>query len=462
MKKKLPTVTPTATAVTITSATPAAVSTKAIETPKASGTDLSSTNTSGIKPIGAKLKPLKIALLGYRSSPFVGGQGIYIKYLSKALSDLGHQVDVFSGPPYPELPSGVNLIEVPSLDLYASVDHTRALRWHHLKSFTDTWEWFAMLTGGFAEPYTFGRRIAKVLAVNNYDIIHDNQSLGYGLLQLQNAGHKVISTIHHPIHRDRDLALAAAPDWQHRLLIKRWYSFIRMQERVVKKLHHITTVSENSKRDIEQYFQSSGDNVSVISNGIDTDLFKPISTATRVPFRLITTTSSDQPIKGLAYLLKALAQLRQEFPAVHLVIVGKLKPGGVNEQLIKKLGLNDAIEFRSGISHPQLVEEYSHACIAVCPSLYEGFGLPAGEAMACEVPVVSSDGGALPEVVGDAGILVAAGDEQALANAIAVLLRDPDGTRALGVAARQHILATFCWQRVAEQLSAYYHSLLKN
>ena len=443
-------------AVTITSPTAAAVSLDTFEA------DLNSANISGNKPTDAKISPLKIALLGYRSSPFVGGQGIYIKYLSKALSDLGHQVDVFSGPPYPELPNGVNLIKVPSLDLYASVDHTRALRWHHLKSLTDTWEWFAMLTGGFAEPYTFGRRIAKLLAVNDYDIIHDNQSLGYGLLQLQNAGHKVISTIHHPIHRDRDLALAAAPDWLHRLLINRWYSFVNMQEQVVKKLHHITTVSENSKRDIEHFFQTSGENVAVISNGIDTDLFKPIATTTRVPFRLITTASSDQPIKGLAVLLNALALLRHEFPAVHLVIVGKLKPGGVNEQLIRTLGLSDAIEFRSGISHQQLVEEYAHTCIAVCPSLYEGFGLPAGEAMACEVPVVSSDGGALPEVVGNAGILVAAGDEQALANAVATLLRDPEGTRALGVAARRHILAKFCWQRVAEQLSAYYQSRLKD
>ncbi|MFT5083276.1 MAG: glycosyltransferase involved in cell wall biosynthesis [Lentisphaeria bacterium] len=406
------------------------------------------------------VKPLKVALLGYRSHPFVGGQGIYLKYLSRALAELGHSVDVISGPPYPELDKNIGLIKIPSLDLFAHTNHVRALQLKHLRSFTDTFEWWSMLTGGFAEPYTFGRRVKKILAKNDYDIIHDNQSLSFALLKLQQNGFNVVSTIHHPIHRDRQIALDAAHTWGLRLLVKRWYSFLSMQQKVVAKLRHVVTVSDASQKDIAHYFKRPTSTTAVISNGIDTHTFCPHPEIIRKPFALITTASADQPLKGLVFLLEALAQLQKDFPDIELLVIGKLKPEGTTATLLKKLNLGNSVSFASGISTEDLVLRYAAASIAVCPSLYEGFGLPAGEAMACELPLISSDGGALPEVVGDAGIVVKAGDSTAIAEKLRWLLNNPVQAAHLGQQGRARIVTHFSWRKVAHQLSHYYLDML--
>jgi len=401
---------------------------------------------------------LNIALLGYRSHPHVGGQGIYIHYLSKALVELGHNVDVISGPPYPELDSRVQLIKLPSLDLYAVKHPARALRFKHLLSFTDFYEWWSKVSGSFAEPYTFGRRLVKYFKQHKpaYDIVHDNQSLCYGLLQLQKKNYTVVATVHHPITRDRDLALDAAKGWGHRWLIKRWYSFLTMQKKVVQQLAYITTVSKQSQRDIADAFQCPAEKIHVIPNGIDTDIFTPLIDIPHNPWRIITTASSDQPIKGLSILLQALARVRSEFPQVKLVVIGKLKEGGVTESELKKLQLESCVEFISGISTEQLVKQYAIAKFAVVPSLYEGFGLPAGEALACGVPLICSDGGALPEVVGDAAYKVKAGDVGDMANALRALLSNDELCTQLSIAGRQHSLQHLSWPIVAEQLIAYY------
>ena len=417
-------------------------------------------NNNALKALAPFERPLKIALLGYRSDPHVGGQGIYLHYLSRALYQLGHEVHVYSGPPYPNLASGVKLIKVPSLDLYASENHVRALRWQHLRSFTDTWEWFAMLTGGFAEPYTFGRRILKTLQRQHYDVIHDNQSLCYGLLTLQKLGLPVVSTIHHPIHRDLQHALQAANNWRHALLIKRWYSFLRMQERVAAKLEHVITVSQQSRLDIEHFFKREPSRTHVVANGIDTDTFKPLPEVARKNHQLITTASSDQPLKGLAVLLESFAELQKEIPSLKLVIVGKIPSDGPSSKLIQDLNLTEHVQCFTGISTQELVKLYAESTLAVVPSLYEGFGLPLGEAMSCGVPVVSSDGGALPEVVGKAGLVVSAGSAAALTQAIKALLQHPLQRQQLGRKARQRIVENFCWQQVAQQLTDYYRQIL--
>ncbi len=406
------------------------------------------------------IKPLKIALLGYRSHPFVGGQGIYIKYLSAALAALGHQVDVYSGPPYPNVEDSVRLIKVPSLDLFEQPDHVTALRPKHLLSYTDTIEWLSMLTGGFSEPYTFGRRIKRILRNRDYDIIHDNQSLSYGLLDLQNRGARVVSTIHHPIHRDREIALAAAPKKSDRLLIKRWYSFLRMQNKVALKLKHVVTVSHASQKDIAQFFKRCPSKTEVITNGIDTHAFKPNDQIKRKPFRIITTASSDQPLKGLTFLLQAIAKLKPQFPDIHLQVIGKLKENGESQKLIQKLGIGDAISFTSGISTEKLVEHYAESSVMVCPSIYEGFGLPLGEAMACGLPVITTDGGALPEVAGDAGLIVKSGDSDAIANKLETLFRNPAFAIHMGQKARKHIENHYSWSMVANKLSQYYQSII--
>lgn len=405
---------------------------------------------------------LRIALLGYRSHPHVGGQGVYLHYLSKALVELGHNVDVISGPPYPELDSRVNLIQLPSLDLYAVKHPTRALRFKHLFSIADFYEWWSKLSGGFAEPYCFGRRLVGYFKKHKpqYDIVHDNQSLCFGLLQLQRRGENIIATVHHPITRDREIALQAATTKGQHLLINRWYSFLTMQGQVVRKLDHVITVSQQSQQDIAMAFARPMQKITVIPNGIDTEIFKQKPNIQRKPFHIITTASSDQPLKGLSVLLNALAQLRSEFPELTLLVIGKLKPDGVTEKELSALKLTDCIEFKTGIGTEELVNEYAQAKIAVVPSLYEGFGLPAGEALACGIPLICSDGGALPEVVGDAALMVKAGDIAELVQAIRQLLNSETDCEALSRAGRVHSLQHLSWQVVGEQLSDYYRQII--
>jgi glycosyltransferase involved in cell wall biosynthesis len=407
-------------------------------------------------------RSLRIALLGYRSAPFSGGQGVYLNYLSKALVAAGHRVDVISGPPYPHLDSAVQLIELPSLDLF--VNGLNSIRWHHLKSMTNIIEWLSKLTGGFAEPYTFGRRAVKYLKEHghNYDLIHDNQSLSDGMLQLQRMGLPLVTTVHHPITSDLRIALAAAKSWQERLLIKRWHSFLTMQKRVVKQLHNIVTVSDCSRQDIARDFAIQPAGIGVVYNGIDTETFRPIEGVQRRPLRLMATASADAPLKGLRYLLRAYAQLLKRYPDLELLLVSKPRPGGKTERLIRHLGIADKVQFVSGITTDEMVRYYAEACIAVVPSVYEGFGLPAGEAMACGVPVVSTDGGALPEVVGDAGLVVPAKSVVGLVDAIDDLLQNPEKRDRLAVAGRQRIVEKFCWQVCAAQMVDYYEQVLTN
>ncbi len=411
-------------------------------------------------PEALALRPLRIALLGYRSKPHAGGQGVYIKYLSKALVDAGHTVDVISGPPYPELDPRVRLIQLPSLDLFENGLYS--LRPRHLRSMSNIIEWLSKLTGGFAEPYTFGRRVVKYLREHGgeYDLIHDNQSLSYGMLHLQAMGLPLVTTVHHPITSDQRIALAAARRWHQRLLIRRWHSFLRMQQKVITQLHHVVTVSDCSRQDIARDFGLQPAGIALVHNGIDTEEFRPLPEVARQPLRLMATSSADAPLKGLRYLLLALARLLPRYPELELLLVSKPEPGGRTERLIERLGISAHIRCVNGISTADMVRYYAEAAIAVVPSIYEGFGLPAGEAMACGVPVISTNGGALPEVVGDAGVLVPVRDAEALAEAIDSLLQDPQRRATLGTAGRQRILEQFSWDVCARDMEAYYRKVI--
>ncbi|MEH6515687.1 MAG: glycosyltransferase family 4 protein [Halioglobus sp.] len=413
-----------------------------------------------ITPLSVAEKPLRIALLGYRSAPFGGGQGVYLNYLSKALVDAGHSVDVISGPPYPHLDARVRLIELPSMDLFEN--GLGSLRLHHLRSMSNIIEWSSKLTGGFAEPYTFGRRALKYLRRHrqDYDLIHDNQSLSYGMLQLQREGFPLVTTVHHPVTSDLRIALGAAPRWHQRLLIRRWHSFLGMQKKVVKQLRNVVTVSDCSRQDIARDFGLQPAGISLVYNGIDTETFRPLPQVQRLPMRLMATASADAPLKGVRYLLRAYAKLLQQFPELELLMVSKPQPGGRTERLVAKLGLTDKVKFVSGISTQEMVHYYAQASIAIVPSVYEGFGLPAGEAMACGVPVVSTNGGALPEVVGEAGVIVPAKSVDALADAIGDLLADEQRRAELSVAGRQRILEKFSWQVCAAEMVNYYRLVL--
>ena len=424
------------------------------------GSPADTTELIGEQLHSASQKSLKICLLGYRSQPYGGGQGIYIKYLSKALVDAGHQVDVISGQPYPHIDPRVNLIKMPGMNLFET--GLGSLRPHHLMSMTNIIEWTGKLTGAFSEPYCFGRRVFKYLKRygRHYDIIHDNQCLSWGMLKLQKQGFPLVSTIHHPITSDLQIALNAASDWKERLLIRRWHSFLTMQKKVSRQLDNVVTVSQRSRQDIAHAFDIPVDRINLVYNGIDTAEFRPMPEVASKPFRIMATASADAPLKGVRYLLEALAILAIEYPAIELLMVGQPQAGGDTEALIRKLQLHDRIRCVSGISTEQLVTYYAEARLVVVPSVYEGFGLPAGEAMACGVAVVSTDGGALPEVVGDAGIQVPVKDGAAIARAVAVLLDDDLKREKLALAGRNRIEALFCWTKAASQMTDYYQQVL--
>ena len=405
---------------------------------------------------------LKICLLGYRSNPYSGGQGIYIKFLSKALVDAGHSVDVISGEPYPELDERVRLIKLPGLNLFEADNHITALRPKHLLSYTDFFEWFSMLTGGFPEPYTFGRRLVQYFKRHqpDYDIVHDNQSLCYGTLQLQKMDVPVITTIHHPITSDLRIALQSADTWKLRLLIKRWHSFLKMQKKVVRQLDNLVTVSRASRQDIATDFGISETKLNIVHNGIDTGMFRPIPSIEPDEFNVMATASADVPLKGLDYLIRAISILTDEIPELKLTVLGKLKEDGTTAKLIKELGLESRIHFHSGLSSQDVAELYANASCAVVPSIYEGFGLPAGEAMACGVPVISTNGGALPEVVGDAGITVPTRDHLALADAIRTLLTDSNLRHSLAAKGRARILDLFSWEVASGDMVQLYRDVI--
>jgi glycosyltransferase involved in cell wall biosynthesis len=396
--------------------------------------------------------PLRIAFLSYRSDPRVGGQGVFLAQAAQALVRRGHQVDVLSGPPYPDPVEGVRLIKLPSLDLYNQPhDGHRALRWRHLTSWTDTAEFFGHLSGKFMEPWSFGRRAARYLRDHraDYDVVLDNQSLASGLLDIRRAGLPVVGVIHHPIRRDLELALAAEPAWGMRWLKRRWYGFLAMQEHVAPRLDQVIVVSQASGRDVAKLLGVTARAMSVIPLGIDQEVFRPLPDISRRRNRLLTTASADVPLKGLAYLIEAYSDLRKTRPDLELVVIGKLREGPTAE-LIDSLGLAGQVQFISDLTREQVVEEYAKATLCITPSLYEGFGLPAAEALCCGAPVVVTDGGSLPEVVGDAGVVVRKADAGALAHAIGQLLDDPDRRIEMMAAGRRRAREHFSWARAAE------------
>jgi glycosyltransferase involved in cell wall biosynthesis len=203
--------------------------------------------------------------------------------------------------------------------------------------------------------------------------------------------------------------------------------------------------------------------VAVVPIGVDPLRFKPLPEVARIPGRIMTTASADVPLKGLVPLLEGLAKLRTERPA-DLVVVGRPRSDSRVGETIDRLGLADAVKFVSDVSDDRLVELYAKASVAVVPSLYEGFSLPAIEAMACGVPLVATTGGALPEVVGtdgETGLLVPPGDPYALAWALGRVLDDPDLSHRLAGAGRRRALDRFTWKACAQGTVEHYRWVLE-
>lgn len=405
-------------------------------------------------------EPLRLLMPSYRSDPHTGGQGIYMKLMTKALVDLGHQIDVVSGPPYAELDPRVRQIKLRSLDLY-----TKPKNWLGVpdypkvegRDWIDFKEYVDHVTGKFGEPESFGERLARYMQgrAHDYDAVHDNQTLCWGLLKIQRMGIPVAGTIHHPITRDRSIAVAHAKGFKLKLLIRRWYSFLPMQIKVARQLDPVIVVSEATKRDVVKEFGVAYERMRTVLHGINATDFHPERHIARKPNLLVTVASADVALKGLIYLIRAYAKLLARYPDLELVVVSKLREGNTSREL-DALGLKDRVKFVSGLSIEALRRLYAEATIAVSPSVYEGFGFPCGEAMACATPVVATNGGALPEVVGEAGVVVPHSDPEALAAGIAGLLDDPARRVAFGEAAYQRIQDRFLWSRAAADAVAVY------
>ncbi|MFD7766896.1 glycosyltransferase family 4 protein [Streptomyces sp. NPDC059787] len=429
-------------------------------------------------PASDGLRPLRIALLTYKGNPFCGGQGVYVRHLSRELARLGHRVEVIGAQPYPVLDEihdeihdedrgedrgGPTLTELPSLDLYRQPDPFRTPKRDEYRDWIDALEVGTMWTGGFPEPLTFSLRARRHLRARrgDFDVVHDNQTLGYGLLG--DLGAPLVTTIHHPITVDRRLELDAAENWQRRYSVRRWYAFTRMQKRVARRLPSVLTVSGSSRQEIVDDLGVRQDRVHVVHIGADTDLFAPDPSVPVVPGRIVTTSSADVPLKGLVFLVEALAKVRAEQPGAHLVVVGKRPVEGPVAQAVERYGLEGAVEFVKGISDAELVDLVRSAQVACVPSLYEGFSLPAAEAMATGTPLVATTGGAIPEVAGRDGetcLAVPPGDAGALAAALTRLLGDPELRARLGAAGRERVLRHFTWARAAQGTVARYREAM--
>lgn len=406
--------------------------------------------------------PLRLAYLTYRGKPHVGGQGVYTRHLTKALVDLGHSVEVFGGQPYPVLDDRIALHKMPSLDIFNDHYPGRLPGYWEIKTWPDVVETAHYLTGQFSEPLAFSKRAYRELRtrVNDFDLVHDNQCLGWDILKIE----KIIPTIvtlHHPITKDRELEMSHAPTWWKRRSLKRWYSFVDMQGKVASKMPRIVVVSENSITDINKDMGVSRDRMRLVPVGVDPELFRPLPHVSRQPGRLITTASADVALKGLSYLLEAMAKLRTERD-VRLTIIGKPRDGH-SMDLIESLGLKPYIDFVSGVPDERIVELYAEAELAVVPSLYEGFSLPAIEAMSTGICLVATDGGALPEVTGTDGETVLqcpTADADALAAAIRRGLDDAQLRERIGNAGRERVVSRWSWRHCAALTVEQYREVL--
>ncbi|WP_421790973.1 glycosyltransferase family 4 protein [Hyphobacterium sp.] len=406
------------------------------------------------------LRPRRVLLTGYRSHPHVGGQGVYLRELAIGLRDLGHKVTIASGPPYPDVPEGVELVTFPSLNLFEEDNAFLALRWKHLFSRADRAEWWAHNTGAFGELLAFSYRLQAWLMDHGhrFDVIHDNQTLMPPFSEIAR-DIPVVATIHHPVAIDREFAVEGAQKRIDKWLTRRWYGFTDHQAGTLRELDYLLAVSKASIDSHADHYGMAADKAVVAFNGIDHGVFCADPDVSRTPGLIAATASADVPIKGLDVLMTAFVELARQDESLHLEMIGQLRDGRAR-QILSEAGLLDRVTCKSGVAREEIADLYRRASLVVCPARFEGFGFPAAEAMACGAPVVASNGGALPEVVGDAGLVVPAGDAEAMKTAIRVVLRDPDRAKAMSASGAARAKDAFCWRSHALAASALYEKAI--
>ncbi len=409
---------------------------------------------------------MRICLLTYRGNMYCGGQGVYVYYLAKALHELGHEVHVIAGPPYPTPPEGVTLHKLEALNLYET--NSFSLLSSPLRMFTpiNLYEAAAVHIGMFPDIFTFSMRaylkLRDLMSRQRFDIIHDNQTLGYGLLLAKSLGVPIVATIHHPISIDMAASLTEVRSWLTRFRRTIFYSFLIMQGVVSRRMDRVVTVSKTSAADAIRAFKLPQHRVRIVHNGIDTGIFRRLDHVEKEPNSLVIVGKTEDKKKGVPFLLKAVQLLKDDVD-VKVKVVGIQGPDdGYRTKLVQKLGIADRVTFTGHVGADELVRLYSSAEIAVTASLYEGFGLPAAEAMACGTPVVATRAGALPEIVGEhgTGVLVPPADPPALAAAIKRLLADKQLRQRMGDAARKRIEDSFSWDVAARKTLEVYQEVL--
>jgi glycosyltransferase involved in cell wall biosynthesis len=394
---------------------------------------------------------------------YSGGQGVYLYYLSRELQKLGHEVHVIVGPPYPHIAEGVTEHRVENLNLFEFGFPKK----NPFQIFTplNLYELVATRLGMFPEMFSFSfrayQKLRELLPYCRFDIIHDNQTLGYGMLLMKAFNIPVVATVHHPLPIDRKSDIAYIDRARERFGRITFYPFV-MQHLVTWMMDRVITVSESAAEETRNTFKVPRKKIRVVYNGIDTQMFRELNGERKERGHLLVVANTQDRKKGVVYLLGALRLLRKEMD-VKLTIVDRGAPDNeYTPALVDRFGLNGSVEFTGRLNLEELVEYYARAEVAVVPSLYEGFCLPAAEAMACGLPVVATTAGALPEVVDDGkcGILVPPRDHHALAGALKRLLSDKALRQTMGKEGRERVERLFTWEEAARRTLDVYREVL--
>ena len=406
------------------------------------------------------MSSLKIALLSYRSDPFSGGQGIYIKNISEALHNRGHEITIFSGNPLPEVNKAIKVVRIETPGFFETFDSLERLKIFTSleKNRLNFMDFFETFTGTFTEPVFFGERLVKNKyfqeTVDEFDIFHDNQSISsYPETVLK----KLVTTLHHPIHVDKEIDLASEKSFLSRLSIKRWYSFLNFQKKNLKAVKKVISPSLSSKNDICRYFDYPSKNISVIWNGINLDDCK-FHQRESFNANFVTIISADVPMKNLKTVLKALYLLKQEGINAKLTIVGDLRED--NNQLIDRLGLTKEITYKSKLPRKQLIQSLNNADIGIAPSKYEGFGFPLVEMIATGLPVIVSDKASLPELAGNAGLIFNSSDSNDLKEKMKELIENAALRSKVTENSKLRRDDFFGWDEYAKKLEDLYKEII--
>lgn len=418
--------------------------------------------------MSAAARPLRIAFVAYRGNMRCGGQGVYLWFLARELARQGHQVDVLVGPPYPDPMPFASVAELPNQQFWAgwfNRDRARMLPRPLRRVFSplNFYELAASRMGFLPEPFAFSLRALRVLTARlrrgaRYDLVHDVQCLGWGLLPLLRMGLPVVSTVHHPLSVDRRASFDRDRNLREALGTMEFYP-VGMQAAVARRLDCIFTSSAVSARALTRDFGVSPRRLRMVANGVDTELFRPDPAVPRDPHELLCVGRAGDPNKGVRTLIEALASV----PApARLTLVDDDHRDNPARGWAERAGVADRLQLSGRVDVATLVSLYRRAALVVVPSRYEGFGLPAVEAMACGTPVVACAAGALPEVIhtGGGGVLVEGGRPEALARGIRTLLADAGARVQLAAQGRKGVESAYAWPRVAARTAGVYAELL--